>query len=504
MKKILIFFMCSFLCFSLLAEHVSFEEAQIIAKNWTEHLINDFNDHVTPISGETIVREGIEVAHVFHFFPLGYVIISAEDYLPPIKMYSLKNNFGKEGKKLEGLVFDRYLEIINKVNIGAIDPGKVFMAKNKRDFQLLKGVPFPFRTANSTGDGIESEAVEVQPLLTTTWSQREPYNLMCPEVDGERSVTGCVTTAFAQILKYHEYPPSGQGSMSYWTDTHNLYISNSFDHPYYWDRMLDSYPTPDSGTPEQRQAVAQLMLDVGVTFEVDYSPDGSGGSCAPAVWNFPYFFRYSRDITFVSRKGWNDGEWFELAKDQVDHGLPVGFGIYTEEVGHMVVVDGYRISNVSSTLHINMGWGGSWDGYYALDNIIVGDGKYEFTVPDYQCFVLNIVPPDSGIDLPSPPFGATAHENRSLFFREYFCQLTWKGLPIGEENPDRIDKYVIHRYDGNSGEGSVIAEIDHTGEIEYRYTFRMSDYSPDLFIVYAVRESGAQKNLLICNLVLKQ
>jgi hypothetical protein len=142
--------------------------------------------------------------------------------------------------------------------------------------------------------------------------------------------------------------------------------------------------------------------------------------------------------------------------------------------------------------------GSSWDGYYALDNIIVRDGEYEFTVADNQCFVLNIVPPDTGIDLPYQPFGATAHENRSLFLMEYYCQLKLKGVPIGEEYPDRIDKYGIHKYDGNRGEESVM------GEIEYRYTFRMPDYSPDLYIVYAVRESGAQKNLLVCNLVLKQ
>jgi hypothetical protein len=501
MKKIFIYFICSIFCFSVLAEHVPFEEAQIIANNWTEHLRNNYNDHVILLSGETIMRKGIEVAHVFHFFPRGYVIISAEDYLPPIKMYSLKNDFSKEGEQLEELVFAQYREIIDKVNTSIIVPEKVFMAKNKKDFQRLKSISFPFRDPDT---GIETVTVEVPPLMTTNWWQREPYNLLCPMVNGERSVTGCTATALAQIMKYHEYPPSGQGSKSYWTRTHNIYVSTSFDHPYYWDQMLDTYPTPDTGTEEQRQAVAQLMFDVGVAVDMNYSPDGSGAYSSTAVWNFPYCFRYSKDMTFVSRMGWNDTEWFELAKNQVDHGLPVAFAIYSEEAGHLVVIDGYRISNGSDTLHLNMGWGGNWDGYYALDNIIVRDGKYEFTVSDYQSYVLNIVPPTSESNLPSLPFGATAHENRSLFLKEYFCQLTWKGLPLGEENPDRVVRYLVHKYDGYTGEMSVLAEVEHTGQAEYQCNSRMVGYKPDLYIVYAVRESGVREMLLACHLDLRQ
>ena len=137
MKKVFISIICSFLCILLSAEHISFEEAHIISRNFTKDLRTHFNDKVTLLSGELIFREGIEVAYVFHFLPRGYVIISAEDYLPPIKMYSLKNNFGKEGKPLEEFIFNQYLELINKVNSSVIDPEKYFMDKNRRDFRFL-------------------------------------------------------------------------------------------------------------------------------------------------------------------------------------------------------------------------------------------------------------------------------------------------------------------------------------------------------------------------------
>ena len=119
MKRIIFFIIFLLLFLSLPAEHVSFEDARIIARNWAVHLKENFNDHVSPASGESIVKDGIVVAHVFRFLPRGYVIVSAEDYLPPVKMYSLKNNFGNEGKEVEEMVFKQYREIIGKIRAEA-------------------------------------------------------------------------------------------------------------------------------------------------------------------------------------------------------------------------------------------------------------------------------------------------------------------------------------------------------------------------------------------------
>ena len=500
MKKVFISIICLFLSIILSAEPISFEEAHMIAKNFTKNLRTHFKDDVTLRSGEPILREGIEVAYVFHFNPRGYMIVSAEDYLPPIKMYSLKNNFGKEGKPLEELIFRQYLEIMNKVNASVIDPGTYFMEKNRRDFRLLTGECLPLQKTMASAAALDGEVEEVQPLLATTWYQKEPYNLMCPVINNRRSVTGCVATAFAQVMKFHEYPDSGRGSWNYYTYTHNVEVSTTFNHPYDWDRMLNNYPTPGSGTVEQREAVAQLMFDVGVSLSMDYSPDGSGASSTTAVITFPIFFNYSNDIIFVSRRGRDDAEWFDLAKVYIDRGLPVAYAIYREGVGHMVVIDGCRISSGSTTFHINMGWGGAWDGYYSLNNIVVR-GDREYTILDGQSYVLNIIPPDSGIELPSLPFGATAHENRSLFLSEYFCEITWKGYPAGEGN---IDRYIIRKFDTSTLEDTLFVEVDHTGQADlYQYTFRGSGYSPDLFFIYAVTHDNEWKLLMCCNLVLK-
>jgi hypothetical protein len=497
-KKIFVFIICVFVCISVFAEPIPFEKAQIIAGNWALNLKTCYNDNVTLLAGESIIRDGMVVAHVFHFYPRGYVIVSAEDYLPPIKMYSLKNNFGEEGESFEEFTFNRYLQIIKKVKSGAIDAKKYFAEKNRMDVKRLTSRFSLLKTMQSPAVTMQ----EVQPLLRTTWYQREPYNLKCPVVNNERCVTGCVATAFAQIMKYHEYPGRGQGSWSYRTSTHNIEVSASFDHPYYWSLMLDDYPAPDSGTEEQREAVARLMFDVGVSLSMNYGPDGSGASASTAVITFPIFFKYSKNIVSVSKSGRDDAEWFDLAKNHVDQGFPVAFSIYDPDVGHLVAIDGYRISPGSRTFHINMGWGGSWDGYYSLDNIIVRDGKYHFTDVENQSYVLNITSPNSVTELPPLDFGAFAHKNNSLFQKEYFCEIKWQGLP--PEAAD-IDKYDIEKFDIYTLERTGFAEVDHTGQTGlYQYTFRLSEPMPDVYFVYAVTHEGERKLLMCCNLVVKE
>ena len=60
---------------------------------------------------------------------------------------------------------------------------------------------------------------EVPALLKTKWGQDAPYNNMTPtyiQNNVEKHfVTGCVATGMAQIMKYYNYPATGQGSASY-------------------------------------------------------------------------------------------------------------------------------------------------------------------------------------------------------------------------------------------------------------------------------------------------
>ena len=61
-----------------------------------------------------------------------------------------------------------------------------------------------------------AERNTVAPLVTTIWNQTAPYNDQCPLSLGRKSVTGCVATAMAQIVNYHNWPQgTGAGTYSY-------------------------------------------------------------------------------------------------------------------------------------------------------------------------------------------------------------------------------------------------------------------------------------------------
>lgn len=87
---------------------------------------------------------------------------------------------------------------------------------------------------------------EVSPLLGgIMWDQTEPYNLHCPTVNGELTVTGCGATALAQMMMYYKYPNVGKNSISYeWQKTNDETEVISYDFTkttFDWDKMRNSY-----------------------------------------------------------------------------------------------------------------------------------------------------------------------------------------------------------------------------------------------------------------------
>lgn len=79
-------------------------------------------------------------------------------------------------------------------------------------------------------------AASTKVLLTTArWDQGDPYNRQTPIIDGYHAVTGCVATALAIVMRYHEYPvetvTSSNRVNEYWS---GLPVSYG---PYEWDKM---------------------------------------------------------------------------------------------------------------------------------------------------------------------------------------------------------------------------------------------------------------------------
>jgi hypothetical protein len=87
-------------------------------------------------------------------------------------------------------------------------------------------------------------------------------------------------------------------------------------------------------------------------------------------------------------------------------------------------------------VHINFGWRGIDDGYYAMENIT------DFERFQFQRFLLDIKPPHYRYIKAPGNISAVCYKNQSLLMTEYHIHITWDETPTGEQN---IEKYIVYR-----------------------------------------------------------
>ena len=204
----------------------------------------------------------------------------------------------------------------------------------------------------------------ITPILgDVEWGQDEPYNNLCPTVGGERSVTGCVATAISQIMYVHKYPTKGTGSKTYTTGSHGLQLSVNFGATTYdWGNMLPYYKNNYNST--QANAVATLMYHVGVAADMDYDPDGSGAISSAALANMGRYFGYDKGIQTLPKDYMKEEDILNAIVADLEIGHPVYVsGATKNKEGHAFVCDGIKSDGY---LHINWGWNGVSNGYFAL------------------------------------------------------------------------------------------------------------------------------------------
>ncbi len=238
----------------------------------------------------------------------------------------------------------------------------------------------------------DDDKAPIAPLLKTEWNQDAPYNDKCPMVNGKRSVTGCVATALAQVMNYHRYPATGQGSVTNTSNGTTLDLSAiNFD----WDNMADEYVT--ATTDAQKEAVATLMYAAGMAVNMRYSPVESGATSdavAPAMINY---FNYDKSVFTAFRDYYGISEWNDFVYNQLAEYGPVQYsGVNANRGGHSFVCDGY---DKDGYFHINWGWGGMSDGYFKLTALEPGQQGIGGSSMGYnysQCVVANVGKPREG------------------------------------------------------------------------------------------------------------
>ena len=219
------------------------------------------------------------------------------------------------------------------------------------------------------------QAQEILPLIQTQWGQDSPYNMFCPKdsLSGRHVLAGCGPIVMAQVIRYLQQPsvsPSGE--------------------KYQWELM-----TQKPLKQQEARAIAKLLADCGINAFTSYGKDMSGTTTINVINALKKCFGYNPYIFIAKREQYPGAEgrrlWRRLIMNELQAGRPV---IVSAQKGidnrtrHLFLIDGVRGSHV----HVNFGWNGKGDGYYALDDLngynskqtlIIGLGKPDY-VPDFR------------------------------------------------------------------------------------------------------------------------
>lgn len=324
------------------AEVVDYAKAEAFAKKYFA------SGKVTPVNARTVAATSSatepEAFHIFNNENGGWVIIAGDDVAAPVLAYSPTGSLDMAGIQ-ENTSMNAWLGTV-KVRI------KEAKAKN--------AAPSKAWTGGARMSGYGSGKV----IETALWGQGSPFNNLCPLDGGSKSVTGCVATAMSIVLRHHQYPAHGTGTLpSYTTRTKGIKVEGYSidDHFYEWDLM--PYDQRSFTTDAQRNAVAQLVHDCGVMVQMDYTANSSGAFSEDIIPALAEHMGYTKTARLISRSSVSNDQWLEMIAGEIDNGRPVLYSGVSNDGGHQFVCDGY---DGKGNVRINWGWTGSCNGYFSV------------------------------------------------------------------------------------------------------------------------------------------
>ena len=245
----------------------------------------------------------------------------------------------------------------------------------------------------------------VAPLLTAMWDQEAPYWNQC-KFNGTQCLTGCPATSAAMVFYYWKYPdyptdpvPAYRFSMSSGWSSTTVNVPELPSVTFDWDNMKDKYTS--GYTTEEATAVATLMRYVGQAEHMEYGSDGSGidADSVILIVNAFKLLGYDEETVRMVKKTsaysggqtlYTDAEWAAIMQEELAEERPIVFCAVAGGWfggGHAFNVDGYDAT--SNKYHINWGWSGDYNNYFAINAFNGGGSTYN----QYQQMVIGIQPP---------------------------------------------------------------------------------------------------------------
>jgi hypothetical protein len=381
-KKIIFFILFCLLCLNVYSENIGLGKAEKVAINWMNEKAGYSYTINNIINRRFMIQEKDTLFYIIEFSPKGYIIISADNIAVPVIMYDPEGTFSDDIPPAADEIFKtRQSELLYAKKNGVESSIEI-----KKLWENYSSEPNLFHK--------KAVLEKVDPLITVTWNQSYPYNKFCPVTDtagsGGRTWAGCVALAFAQVIKYHNWPVNGKGSYEYVYQPYGKISANFANTFYDWQNMSNTINSNSPGV--NIDAVATLIFHCGVGVNMLYGSGGSGAE-TPDIRNaLVKYFRYSEDAVVIIKKKkidsipYSDLEWSNIMKNELLNKRPFvyrGNNVYGYQ-GHAFVIHGFS----DDYFNVNFGWGGYYNGLYYLSSLT--PATYNFSY-DNQA-IINIKP----------------------------------------------------------------------------------------------------------------
>ncbi len=379
---------------SLQAEPVGPDDARNAVTGWLVLQPKPFNASAElSIAGpvETVAdASGGVLYHVVALSPGGFVIVGPDDRIEPIIAFAERGSYDEApGRPLGDIAAADLSSRLAAVRALDAPPSAQLMSPADPDGLAQVAAEAQDRwarllaacepTASLMGLTNVSD-VRVAPLVTSTWGQTTVgdyvgglacYNFYTPPYsvgNNNNHPCGCLATAMAQIIRYYQYPAT-----------------------YVWSNM-PLQPSTSTITDAQRIAIGELCYDTALSVNTVFRSISQGGSSADAA-DVPAGFknRFGYGQAIVTNATPTDSLIKKTINCGLDAGMPVIVGLNGAVGAHGVVCDGYGYSGSTLYHHLNMGWSGGGNAWYAMPNV---DSSPSFN--QIIRIVYNIYPTGSG------------------------------------------------------------------------------------------------------------
>ncbi|MCD4664323.1 MAG: C10 family peptidase, partial [Bacteroidales bacterium] len=263
--------------------------------------------------------------------------------------------------------------------------------------------------SNSYYSDILSEncVASIGPLLETNWDQGYPYNIFLPD-DPVMYFVSSLAVAMAQIVNYHatinntffddndDYHVNITGC-DFWIDDDYL----EYDFPsfpelnLYLDTLTMNYENQQILTNNN---IAALCFGCAIAVKQGNTDEWSLDKV------YPGYVRFGFDQAQLI-PGYHP-QLLNYIIQNITDSLPVHIAFQTTDGGHSIVVDGY---DGVEYFHLNWGFSGAGNGWYALPNDIPGFTSFDGIITDIKSTITEVgdntkTPSDSDLIICPNPF----------------------------------------------------------------------------------------------------